>query len=69
MGLLQPEGKPADGPEYSMGSVVFIYRAKLLSENVVTPVNLTQVSLSRCYVCFGSAIFARCEDSESVCGE
>jgi aldose 1-epimerase len=45
VGLLQPEGKPADGNEYTMGSVVIIYRAKLLVDekaSVLTPVNLTQ---------------------------
>ncbi|KZV64229.1 galactose mutarotase-like protein [Peniophora sp. CONT] len=42
VGLLQPEGKPEEGKEPTAGSVVLVYRAALLSKNVVTPVNLTQ---------------------------
>ncbi|KZT23155.1 galactose mutarotase-like protein [Neolentinus lepideus HHB14362 ss-1] len=44
IGLLSPS-KPtsiAKEPEYLMGSVVIIYRAKLLDEGKVTPLNLTQ---------------------------
>ncbi|VDC04201.1 unnamed protein product [Peniophora sp. CBMAI 1063] len=40
VGLLQPQGKPVR--EYSAGSVVLVYRAALLSKDVVTPINLTQ---------------------------
>ncbi|KAI0317520.1 galactose mutarotase-like protein [Amylostereum chailletii] len=46
VGLLQPQapvaGAGAEGKEYHLGSVVFVYRAKLLDEGVVTPINLTQ---------------------------
>lgn len=45
VGLVQPQGKPAEGTkEYDMGGVVMVYRAALLDEGekVVTPVNLTQ---------------------------
>lgn len=47
VGLAQPEGAPnqtADGAkEWNLGSVVLIYRAKLLDEKTITPINLTQV--------------------------
>ena len=33
-----------DGKEELLGSVLFVYRAKLVEEGKVTPVNLTQVS-------------------------
>ena len=49
IGLAQPEGAPrqtAEGKEWNLGSVVITYRAKLLDENKVTPINLTQVCLS-----------------------
>ncbi|KAH9885801.1 galactose mutarotase-like protein [Cubamyces lactineus] len=46
VGLAQPEGGPgqtADGKkEWNLGSVLLVYRAKLLDENKVTPINLTQ---------------------------
>ncbi|KAH9916188.1 galactose mutarotase-like protein [Amylocystis lapponica] len=42
VGLLQPQGPPAPGGEYNLGSVLLVYRAKLLDANTVTPVNLTQ---------------------------
>ncbi|KAI0635548.1 galactose mutarotase-like protein [Trametes polyzona] len=46
VGLAQPEGAPnptADGKkEWNLGSVLLVYRAKLLEENKVTPINLTQ---------------------------
>ncbi|KAI0749261.1 galactose mutarotase-like protein [Daedaleopsis nitida] len=46
IGLAQPEGAPnqtADGAkEWNLGSVVLIYRAKLLDEKTITPINLTQ---------------------------
>lgn len=29
--------------EHNLGSILFVYRAKLLDDNTVTPVNLTQV--------------------------
>ncbi|KAH9921180.1 galactose mutarotase-like protein [Epithele typhae] len=44
--LAQPEGAPAqtaDGTkEWNLGSVIVVYRAKLLDDGKVTPVNLTQ---------------------------
>ncbi|KAI0760986.1 galactose mutarotase-like protein [Trametes elegans] len=46
VGLAQPEGAPnqtAEGTkEWNLGSVLIVYRAKLLDENTVTPINLTQ---------------------------
>ncbi|OSC97712.1 galactose mutarotase-like protein [Trametes coccinea BRFM310] len=46
VGLAQPEGAPnqtADGKkEWNLGSVLLVYRAKLLDDNKVTPINLTQ---------------------------
>ncbi|TBU41505.1 galactose mutarotase-like protein [Dichomitus squalens] len=45
IGLAQPEGAPRqtpEGKEWNLGSVVITYRAKLLDENKVTPINLTQ---------------------------
>ncbi|KAI0351752.1 galactose mutarotase-like protein [Trametes cingulata] len=46
VGLAQPEGAPnvtADGKkEWNLGSVLIVYRAKLLDEKKVTPINLTQ---------------------------
>ena len=48
VGLLNPGQANAPGPkdEYSLGSIIFVYRAKLLDEGKksVTPINLTQVS-------------------------
>ena len=46
VGLAQPEGPPNvvnGGNELNLGSVVLVYRAKLLDEQKVTPINLTQV--------------------------
>jgi aldose 1-epimerase len=41
-------GDTAENEEYDLGSVVFVYRAKLDEGNkIVTPVNLTQVSRPR----------------------
>lgn len=49
VGLAQPEGPAnptADGKkEWNLGSVLIVYRAKLLDEKKVTPINLTQVRL------------------------
>ncbi|KAH9914979.1 galactose mutarotase-like protein [Fomitopsis serialis] len=43
VGLTQPKGKPSDdGKLWKLGSVVLVYRAKLLDEGKVTPINLTQ---------------------------
>ncbi|RDX56960.1 galactose mutarotase-like protein [Lentinus brumalis] len=46
VGLAQPEGLPNQTPdgakEWNLGSVVLVYRAKLLDENKITPINLTQ---------------------------
>lgn len=45
IGLLQPDlSHTSDSGELSLGSVLIIYRAKLLEEGRVTPINLTQVS-------------------------
>ena len=53
VGLLQPSlastlANTNTKNEFSLGSIVFVYRAKLLDEGkkVVTPVNLTQVGAS-----------------------
>lgn len=50
IGLAQPEGPPnptADGgKEWNLGSVLVMYRAKLLEDNKITPINLTQVGRS-----------------------
>ena len=46
IGLALPEGAPNQtvaGKERNLGSVIITYRAKLLDENKVTPINLTQV--------------------------
>jgi aldose 1-epimerase len=44
IGLLQPKSSHASASgEYDLGSVLIIYRAKLLEEGKVTPINLTQV--------------------------
>lgn len=43
IGLLQPSVKPTQKGEWHLGSLVIIYRAKLLSESTVTPINMTQV--------------------------
>ena len=49
VGLAQPEGPPNQTPdggkEWNLGSVVLVYRAKLLDEKKITPINLTQVRL------------------------
>ena len=42
--LAQPQGKPTeDGKLWKLGSVLLLYRAKLLDEGKVTPINVTQV--------------------------
>lgn len=44
IGLLQPDSSRAsDSGEINLGSVLIVYRAKLLEEGKVTPINLTQV--------------------------
>ena len=44
IGLLQPESSRAsDLGESILGSILIVYRAKLLEEGQVTPINLTQV--------------------------
>ena len=45
IGLVLPEGpnQTPGGKEWNLGSVIITYRAKLLDENKVTPINLTQV--------------------------
>lgn len=44
IGLLQPNSSRAyDSGEFNLGSVLIIYRAKLLEEGKITPINLTQV--------------------------
>ena len=44
IGLLQPEASRSSGlGEFNLGSVLIVYRAKLLEEGKVTPINLTQV--------------------------
>lgn len=49
VGLAQPDGPPnptaEGGKEWNLGSVVLVYRAKLLDDKKVTPINLTQVGL------------------------
>ncbi|OBZ66205.1 Aldose 1-epimerase [Grifola frondosa] len=43
VGLLQPEGAPTlTQKEWNLGSVLLVYRAKLLDPGKVTPINLTQ---------------------------
>ena len=42
VGLLQSQEKPDENAELAVGSVVLVYRAALLSKDVVTPINLTQ---------------------------
>ncbi|KAF9647296.1 galactose mutarotase-like protein [Thelephora ganbajun] len=43
VGLLQPDPLRASDPgEFNLGSVLIVYRAKLLEEGKVTPINLTQ---------------------------
>ncbi|KAM5539278.1 hypothetical protein V8D89_007151 [Ganoderma adspersum] len=44
IGLAPPEApnQTAGGKEWNLGSVIITYRAKLLDENKVTPINLTQ---------------------------
>ena len=44
VGLVQPSGPQTQKESFNLGSVVLVYRAKLLDENTVTPINLTQVS-------------------------
>ena len=44
IGLLQPDSSRAsDSGELNLGSVLIVYRAKLLEEGKVTPINLTHV--------------------------
>ena len=44
IGLLQPDSsRTSDSGEFNLGSVLIVYRAKLLEEGKVTPINLTQV--------------------------
>ena len=44
IGLLQPDASRVSGlGEFNLGSVLVIYRAKLLEKGKVTPINLTQV--------------------------
>ncbi|KAK7682610.1 hypothetical protein QCA50_014410 [Cerrena zonata] len=40
--LVEPKGPQTTQPELNLGAVVIVYRAKLLDEAVVTPINLTQ---------------------------
>lgn len=44
VGLLPPQAPPTSAGEYHLGSIVFIYRAKLVDDGnkVITPINLTQ---------------------------
>ncbi|KZT00930.1 galactose mutarotase-like protein [Laetiporus sulphureus 93-53] len=43
VGLVQPKGPPVnEGKEWNLGSVLIVYRAKLLDEGKVTPLNMTQ---------------------------
>lgn len=44
VGLVQPSGPQTQKESFNLGSVVLVYRAKVLDENTVTPINLTQVS-------------------------
>ncbi|KAI0950664.1 hypothetical protein AcW1_007914 [Taiwanofungus camphoratus] len=41
VGLVSPQGPPRDD-EWALGSVLLVYRAKLLDDDAVTPINLTQ---------------------------
>ena len=54
VGLLNPSQTTITSPkdEYALGSLFFVYRAKIIDEGkkVVTPVNLTQVSESNYYI-------------------
>ncbi len=43
VGLVQPSGSQTLKESLNLGSVVLVYRAKLLDEGKVTPINLTQV--------------------------
>lgn len=43
VGLVQPSGPQTQQESLNLGSVVIVYRAKLLEEGKVTPINLTQV--------------------------
>lgn len=44
IGLLQPESSRASTlGEFNLGSILIVYRAKLLEGHKVTPINLTQV--------------------------
>ena len=40
--LVDPKGPQTSQPELNLGAVVIVYRAKLLDEATVTPINLTQ---------------------------
>lgn len=46
VGLIDPGQTSPSGAkgENNLGSILFVYRAKLLDENKVTPINLTQVN-------------------------
>ena len=44
--LLPSQGPVKPDGEANLGSVLLVYRAKLLDENTVTPVNITQVRCS-----------------------
>lgn len=46
VGLVQPSGPQTQRESLNLGSVVLVYRAKLLDEGKVTPINLTQVGFS-----------------------
>ena len=45
VGLVNPgqTGSSSTKDEFNLGSILFVYRARLLDENKVTPINLTQV--------------------------
>lgn len=43
IGLLQPSTAPLKSGEWHLGSLLLDYRAKLLDDNTVTPINMTQV--------------------------
>ena len=52
IGLLQPDSSRAsDSGELNLGSVFIVYRAKLLEEDKVTPINLTQVRSALFWTC------------------
>ena len=49
VGLVNPNQAAIDNAnaEFPLGSILFVYRAKLLDEGKVTPINLTQVGSKR----------------------